>query len=221
MFSLASKSANIVEFLLTFVSSETSGGASITIPATAQEGDIAIIFDYAVNASTSGISVPSSVTPSGFTNFANVSSSYEVNPSFNIYNNIRAMVSHKLLVSGDAGTSVTGMNGSGDSKVMIVFRPVTIPSTVTIFDNNRSAPAYNTNPSAYTVEATETPNLVIAWAGGFSLSSSPSPSGSQDSGNLDVDYYLFNEGSASNVTSDIGTVGLSLAAYGAFGLRLS
>jgi hypothetical protein len=211
----------VKDFTLTFVDSATSGGASIKIPATAQEGDICILVDSAYR-SLSGSS-PTGVTtvvPSGFTTIANTTNRYNTGGSFPVDYARRSIVSRKILTSGDAGTSITGMNEASESKVIVVFRPATIPTTVTIFDNNGTTAISGSNPSPYTIEATATPNLVIAWSANSNLTSTPTPTGEIESGN-DVDYFIFNAGVASDVTADIGTAPITLASVGAFGLRLS
>lgn len=97
---------------LAFRTSATSTSASITVPATAQEGDLAIVCDYATNAPGTA---PTGVTPSGYTQFTGLADASAVDGS-------RTRWYYKLLAYGDAGTSVTGMNGgNSNNKVMLVF----------------------------------------------------------------------------------------------------
>lgn len=208
-----------VDFSLTFVASATSGGVTITIPATAQEGDICILVDSAYNSQsgTTPIGV-TTVVPTGFTSITITSNRYNTGGSFPFDYARKSIVSYKILASGDAGTSITGMNSDVEDKSMVVFRPATIPAAITIFDNNSTTTGASSNPSPYTVEATATPNLVIAWSADSNLSSTPTPTGEVNADN-DIDYFIFNDGDASNVTADIGTS--TLGSLGAFGLRLS
>lgn len=88
---------------ITLVGTRTSTGASISTPAGAAAGDLALLFDM-----TS--SPAASVVPSGFT---------QIGSDLNLIT-IRLIVS-SLVLSGSG--SHTGMNGSYNSKRMIVFRP--------------------------------------------------------------------------------------------------
>lgn len=103
---------------MSFVTSgySSSSIASITIPAVAQTGDIAILYDV-TNVTTNNTS------PSGWTQIINQTTT-----------GIRTIVSYKILTAGEAGTSVTGL-GTTTRKFIAVFRgnvPITTASvTVT------------------------------------------------------------------------------------------
>ena len=107
---------------LSFVDSATSlNSDAITVPGTAAVGDIAILFDVAVNLSTT---TPTNVVPSGWsslTTYAHNSSAF-----------FRNTISYKKLASGEPGSSVTGMNDDNEAKVMLIFRAN--ESTLTAFD---------------------------------------------------------------------------------------
>lgn len=88
----------------------TSTGANITISASAQAGDLAVICQQA----TSFGAAPSAVTPSGFTQ---VATNTQSSGGFGL----RCHVSFKLLVGGEG--AVTGMDGgTNDRKQCFIFR---------------------------------------------------------------------------------------------------
>lgn len=97
----------------------TSSSSSITIPVAARVDDIAILFDRAA-AVGAGIIAPAAVTPSGWTQA--ITSNIDQSTG-----SIRTTILYKLLVSGDPGTTITGMAalGSGTtSKIMAIYRPL-------------------------------------------------------------------------------------------------
>lgn len=107
---------------LSFNTSASSTSSTITIPAGAEIGDIAVLFDYAGNSNSI---IPSTVVPSGWTSVSNKSSDTTAGT--------RAIVSYKKLVSGDPGASITGMNGViFKAKQILVFSPSSGISTVTV-----------------------------------------------------------------------------------------
>lgn len=109
----AYESTNVSQDVV-FLASSTSTLDTITIPSTAQAGDIAILFDAASNVSGTA---PTSVDPSGWTNLASSSGTDGVTIA------IRMNVSYHILDSNEAGTTITGMNGGTDYKSVLVFRP--------------------------------------------------------------------------------------------------
>lgn len=97
---------------VSFVASATSlNSATVTIPASAQAGDLAVLLD----ASSASTTAPTTVVPDGWTP--------DVNSFINAATAMRSIISHKVLVGGEPGTSVTGMDSSTDRKIMLVFRP--------------------------------------------------------------------------------------------------
>lgn len=87
---------------------QISASATITIPASSQVGDLAVLFDCNYGAGNSG-------TPSGWTNIIQGGG-----PVF------RQNISYKKLVGGDPGSSVTGVTDTRMVKVMLIFRAGTI-----------------------------------------------------------------------------------------------
>lgn len=125
---------------LSFVNSSTSTAATIVLPAL-QAGDIIVLFQEA-----DGPSVPAGVTPTGFTNIANLTDTLDY----------RVMVDWKIAVAADNGATITGMNGvSDDRKIAVVFRPDADLITATLFS---VATQYTSgNPTAQNVTSTNGP----------------------------------------------------------------
>lgn len=89
-----------------FRASAIANASTITVPASAQKSDVAILFDTAF-----GIGTPTDVVPTDWTGVMTATGSTS-----------RIRVSRKILVAADAGATVTGMNDSSEDKVMLVFR---------------------------------------------------------------------------------------------------
>jgi hypothetical protein len=87
---------------ITIATTATSTLSTITIPATAAVNDIAILFDTSTTITNT--------VPSGWTNISQSSMT-----------GIRTNISYKRIVSGNPGSSVTGMAGS-TRKVMLIIR---------------------------------------------------------------------------------------------------
>jgi hypothetical protein len=99
---------------ITQVGSSTSTAATITLPADIQAGDLIVLFD----GGASEFTAPTAVTPTGFTNRANNTSS-----ALGGFIGIRGMISTKLAVGSEGSSSITGMNGDLDNtKAVYVFR---------------------------------------------------------------------------------------------------
>ncbi|MBK8085025.1 MAG: hypothetical protein IPK28_15045 [Devosia sp.] len=89
---------------LTYITEDGGISTTVTIPATARSGDLAVL----VNASR----VPRRplVTPSGWTNVVNVADSLQ-----------RVTVHYKVLTGGDPGAVITGMDGSFAETLQILI----------------------------------------------------------------------------------------------------
>ena len=144
---------------LTFTldSSATSASSTITIPASAQQGDWAVLFD-AASVDTGSIGA---VTPSGWTNLA--SSLIEGTDS------LRLMTSHRILGASPGGTTITGMDESKDAKILLIFRPST--SIISTVASSWNAQATTGDPTLQTVSASgvTTPLIVVAAGAGPSI----------------------------------------------------
>lgn len=137
---------------ISYVGTAESGSSSITIPVAAQEGDIAVLYEYA---SGGAGSLPSLVTPSGWVNRTN-----------DVIGTQRAAVFTKALVGGDPGASIAGTSGSDDNKkMMVVFRP-NGPITLATYSTFTSE-FTNLNPSAQVISAAgqSAPLIVLGGCG--------------------------------------------------------
>jgi hypothetical protein len=128
---------------ITFVNSAISNAATITVPAAAQTGDVAILFDVAE--STTG-TPPSDVVP---TNWTGITTTTFVNSAGN---GQRCRISYKILTGGDPGASITGMNGTArNDKVMLVVRGNVAATAVSAED--WTLVGEETDPASQTVNA--------------------------------------------------------------------
>jgi len=108
---------------LTYVDAATSTSSSLTAPGGIASGDLAIYMDLAWIADGS---IPTAVTPSGFTNVLNKGVALGGGSSAP---EIRCMVSYKILSGSE--TTITGMNDANENKAMLVYRPSRAITTVT------------------------------------------------------------------------------------------
>lgn len=123
---------------MSFVDSAISNAATITIPATAQAGDLAVLFDQAIN--TAG--TPTEATPTNWTKLSSV--------AFGI---ARGSNSYKILAEGEPGSIITGMDGnSSEAKVMFVFRG-NVPITTVTPESPWHAQGSSADPGGSTVLA--------------------------------------------------------------------
>jgi hypothetical protein len=180
----------------TFVSSASSNSNNITIPATAQVGDVAVLFDMQLNTG--------SVIPTGFTQI-----------STNSTTNFRINTSYKLLVAGDPGATISGMNNT-PRKVMAVFRPnspIQTVSPVVLGNQNTTA-----TPANQTLSGGTAPTIYFAM---YAKSASTTPTRGWSVGTpteisrvstsgVYMKYLIYNTTPASTTISmtDAGTNGL-------------
>lgn len=189
---------------LSFVDSATViNSATITIPASAQAGDIAVLVDWAINASAPS---PSSVVPTGWTSIV------ETNGSFP-----RIISSAKVLASGEPGSAVTGMNGSlGEAKTMLVFRGNRAIVAFTAYSTAGEITAGD--PAAQVVTSSGGPTPVLVIGSGTStnpmtsqVSFSPSADGIVDNSSGGSRYqstgYKIYTASPADVTVDMADYG--------------
>lgn len=129
---------------LTFVTSATSISSSITIPASAQAGDLAILADYGYTAGSS-VSIQS---PSGWTQWSGSSASNSVGGGAD---QCGACMSYKILESGDPSSSASGINADSESKVMFIFRG-SVPITA-LAASTADSQATGSNPGSQSIAA--------------------------------------------------------------------
>lgn len=135
---------------LSFVDSATSTGETITIPAGAQEGDVAVLFDWSQQLYVAA----TELVPTGFISIDQDSVSDLIQPDTSV------VASYRELGSGEGGSSVTGMNHSINRKVMLVFRPSAPISSITI--TGKTSELTNNDPAAQTSPAGSSPLVKVA-----------------------------------------------------------
>lgn len=134
---------------VSFLASSTSvDSETITLPASIAAGDLIIVLDAISNDSS-----PTLVTPSGFTNVTNATSSY-----------MRFASCYKIADGSEASTSVTGLlpdPPGGGAKIAAVFRGDVAISSFTPASINQPS-IDNANPTAQSVTASGgTPPLIV------------------------------------------------------------
>jgi hypothetical protein len=139
-------------FSFNYITNSTSTTSTIGIPATAQVGDIAILFDYA---QASGTTSPTAVTPTGWTSLQS-RVSQTTNPA------CAGATWYKTLVSGDPGSTVTCMSSSVMNKMIVIYRPSLTPNTITASNGNIQATA--SAPSSQTLSLPTTSQFFVGWA---------------------------------------------------------
>lgn len=140
---------------LSFVDSATSTGETITIPAGAQEGDVAVLFDWSQEIYW-WLEPPTELVPTGFISIDQDSVNNLFQPETSV------VASYRELGSGEGGSSVTGMNHSINRKVMLVFRPSAPISSITI--TGKTSELTNNDPAAQTSPAGSSPLVKVAVA---------------------------------------------------------
>ena len=169
---------------VTFQDSNTSTGASIAVPASTIVGDVLILLQKSRNGTATA---PTDVTPAGFTNIGTA-----------ILENIdarstRFSAKFKIAVSGDASSSITGMDDVIDEKIIFLFKPNTPANTIVV--NDFDGVVIATNPVAQTITSSggTTPLIVIGVFGrsaGATTTQSftPTQDGTRNSGGTDILY---------------------------------
>jgi hypothetical protein len=187
---------------LTFVASAfqvATSSQSITIPATAQVGDIAVLFDRQNN--TGG----SNATPSGWTTIGTVTN----NPMF-------VTASYRILTAGTPGLTINGQSNV-TRKIMVVYRPSTAITSVTSLTTTSSSSTTSTAAAANLTQnltaETQRPILSFAFwsqsaASTFTRSSTLTAEREiTDGGGFTwVRMFVFNLGSS---TSTVNTISMS------------
>lgn len=180
----------------TFVGSCVSNGTSINFSAlsggTLAAGDLLVYVDFAVDNDNTP---PTTVTPSGFT--IEISDTNSSDPS--------AQANVSVLKAAGSEGALTGMNGSLNHKVGLVFRPST--SFTTIVSNDEATQLFNLNPSAQTCDpSAETTAVILLGIAGCDASTaafstaSPAFDGTVLTGDSDliVGYKIYNTSPASH-----------------------
>jgi hypothetical protein len=188
---------------LTFVAQAfqtATTSSTITIPATAAVGDIAILFDRQNNNSNTTLAVPSGWT---------LINTRSVNPP------LRATVSYRILTAGQPGTTIAGQ-GLTARKIMVVYRPNAPITTATVLTNTTSGSPNTTAAAASLTQdltaQTQRPILAFAFwchsvASTFSRGSTLTAEREiTDGGGFTwVRMFVFNPGSS---TSTVNTISM-------------
>ena len=145
---------------LSVVANTTSLATTIAIPASAAVNDIAILCDR----SSGSTSLPNLVNPTGWTQIISGSAT----SSFS--GGVRSSIFYKQLVSGDPGSTITGMPAGGGgtvSKIMLIVRPLYKRSVIQFLPTtfNNTTTAFNstaTTVANQTIDATTLRNNNLA-----------------------------------------------------------
>jgi hypothetical protein len=213
---------------VSFVASVGVDATTITIPATAQAGDIAIFWDAA--ADSTSFSTPINTSISGWTK---VISQYFNTGAGGSGDQQQQQVFIKILTSGDVGSTITGSSVNTATgarrKIIAVFRGTSISANSSINNytfNGFTSEYSSATPANKTITSSsgKTPSIAIALyrIGGSpsTYSFSPTQDGSQNGG-LDTTlmYWKMYNSSPSNITIGM-TDGGNLNYLGGFYLSL-
>ncbi len=135
------------------------GSTTLTLPAGIQAGDLIVVLDVVM-----GNTVPSAVTPSGFT--------LALNTSFSNTTSVRSVLLYKIAAGTESSTNITLMTARVDDngdppvqgecavRIAAVFRGSSAITGVTVASTN--AQGTSGNPTAQTVTASGgTPPLIV------------------------------------------------------------
>lgn len=162
-----------------YVNSTTATTATLTLP-TFLDGDIAILFQSATNVSTT---IPTAVTPTGWTNV--------VNSGVSSTTSLRIMTHYKIMTAGESGTVLTGMAGTNNVRYMIaIYRP---SRTYTISTSTVSQQATTAAPTNQTLTMTSITGPYIGVACYASDATiSPAGGGSTTTATRDIGASTYN-----------------------------
>lgn len=123
---------------------------TIEVPAGIQAGDLIVLLDYAEE-----VGAPLDTHPSGFTRLL------EYGESASVSNHESVMIlSYKLAVGNESGQTLTGMDGDGIAKALVVFRsdpPIESVAAAVDVDGDNT----NGNPDPINIPAgSQTPPLI-------------------------------------------------------------
>lgn len=129
---------------ITQVGTSTSTGATINFPAGIQAGDLIVLVDRAIGSFNT---LPTDVTPSGFTLIGTVNQAATGSPFVSVRQNLW----YKLATGSESG-ALTGMDGAGsDHKAMYVFRGNKAASVLTV--GSVGGQSTDSDPTAQNVTA--------------------------------------------------------------------
>lgn len=187
---------------LSFFGSATSTAETVTAPANINAGDLLILSDY----SYKDLGVPTEVIPTGFTKITGANNSGGDD-------NLRVTISYKIADGTEGGTSITGMLGDTDDKVLIVIRQNVAISSISTGDIDIEMTTGNPAQQVCAAGAGAAPLVVFATyaafnsISGFSRNFSPSADAEINSSNFHYTKYKLYNSSPANITIDIADSG--------------
>lgn len=161
-----------------FISFTTSGADTIVVPAVRKD-DVGVLVQFARQPT----SLPTQVTPAGFTPVVSATGSYSSGTTFGV----RASIAYKKFVAADAGTTLTGLTSTFENRKMLaVFRPNGKLPGITHQGVNNQFSA--TAPTLQTITAASyaVPSIVIAH---WNVSGSGDPTGTLPTSGLAAGTY--------------------------------
>jgi hypothetical protein len=144
---------------VSFQASATSLASTITVPADAVGGDLAVLLDIA---QTESDPAPAEFVPTGFTKVATTD------------NRLRMVASYSVLTGSPGGTTITGLDSTYEAKILLIFRPNSPINAIVSSTWNAEGAGANINPALQTVVASgQDAPLICFGAAGRSGSTAP------------------------------------------------
>lgn len=191
---------------LSFNTSAVSNANTITIPAGALVGDLAVLFDQCFGGTTD-------VIPTGWTGIATATAGGAGS---------RGRISYKVLVGGDPGASITGLDATSEDKVMLVFTPSATIATVTVSTWNIASTALDPASQSVLASGQATPLVVLGSSsvnGGTAAFATASPAFDATVATADADllvgYKIYNSSPADHTIdqNDLGNDQIPASGY--------
>ncbi len=157
---------SVVSSNISYATGNYSFSNAISVPAEANVGDIAILFDLVTHQDLNPGNgpVPTKIIPSGWTEISDASS----NSTYLDYD-ARSVVSYKILEQGDPGSSLSSMADQFVKKIILVFRTNEIINNVVISTANSMVSSSSIGNVAYDLSAQTGPLLLVSVHTGESL----------------------------------------------------
>jgi hypothetical protein len=164
------------DIITTVIETQSSTSGSITIPASAQAGDLAVLINY-------NETIGAQSNPSGWTRIVNQEASVPVLTGW-----------YRIIESGDAGTSVTVTGGSSPSSEMILLRKASGAISSVVASGGAIQRTTGTPPTTQ-VQSASTANIPFVVFGAFGATITATATsdmyftgGAAGSGNIEPSY---------------------------------
>ena len=194
-------------YTMTKISTVTSSSSTITVMSDVQSGDLLVLKDVGYNYSGGSIT---NVIPSGFNSIGTITETINDDT-------IRATLSYKIATGTESGTTITGINSTAESKILILFRGNKIISSVTV--GSLVSDADNNGPVSATITSSSgsTPLIIFAsfsyiWSGG----TAPTFTYTGETPVIDTGVHY----TIKNKSESINNVNIGLAYYSSFDVVL-